>query len=51
MDDLKHQIRDIDDLINEKDQKFVELDDTLKGKEGEQQDLEDIIASKDKMIM
>ena len=43
-------MRDIDEEMAAKERKLAELDDTYKGKEGECQDLEEIIRQKDNLL-
>lgn len=50
LDDLRAQMREVDEEIGIRDQRIGELEDMVRAKDGEMQDLVDIINEKDRII-
>ena len=50
LDDLREELRDLDDELVARDSKIAELEDAVRGKDGELQDLEELIMQKDRIL-
>jgi chromosome segregation ATPase len=50
MDELRRELRELDDELLQKDQRIAEMEDAVKCKDCELQDLEDLIMHKDRVI-